>query len=163
MKEKRTAPRWGEGSIRIERVRLLDGDDTERYVYNPGDKVVVEAAYSVKKTIRKPVFGIGIFRSDGLYVSGINHLWHRDPMEIDELAEGSSGVVTCTVPSLPLLMGSYYISYYCYDHSELAPTPVDHMEKALLFEVMEGNVIEHGMVSIPTTWEIKKDEVHEPA
>ena len=163
IKEKQTAPRWGEGSICIEGVRLLDSEGEERYVYSPGDKVVVEATYTVKKTIRKPVFGIGIFRSDGLYVSGINHLWHRDPMEIDELAEGSGGVVTCTIPGLPLLKGSYYISYYCYDHSELAPTPIDHMEKALLFEVTEGNVIEHGMVSIPTSWEIKKDEVHEPA
>ncbi|MFQ5427461.1 MAG: ABC transporter ATP-binding protein [Thermodesulfobacteriota bacterium] len=156
MEEEAGPPRWGDGAIQIEKVRLLDSEGTERYVYRPNENVVIDAAYRVKSTIKKPVFGIGIFRNDGTYISGLNHLWHRDSMEIEELMEGSSGRVTCTVENLPLLKGSYYISYYCYDHSDAAPTPVDHMEKALVFEVMEGNVIEHGLVSIATSWEIKE-------
>jgi len=148
-------PRWGDGSIRIERVRLLDGAGTERYVYKPNETMVIEASYTVTKTTINPVFGIGIFRNDGTYIAGLNHLWHEDPMEIDELREGTSGHITCSLDKLPLLKGAYYISYYCYDHGELAPTPVDHMEKALIFEVMEGNVIEHGLVSIATSWDLK--------
>ncbi len=155
-------PRWGEGTIRIEKVRLLDHMGGERHVYNPGEMMTIEAAYSVKKTTKNPVFGVGIFRSDGTYISGLNHLWHSSPMEIEELREGTFGRVTCTLENLPLLKGSYYISYYCYDHSELSPMPLDHMERAIIFEVMEGNVIEHGMISIPTTWEIKEG-AHEPA
>ncbi len=162
---KNAPPRWGEGTIRIEGVRLLDKNGTERNVFHPGDYLTVEASYSVRETTEHPVFGIGIFRSDGTYISGINHLWHRNPLDIVELKAGTTGVVSCTIENLPLLMGSYYISYYCYDHSELAPTPIDHMEKALVFEVMEGNVIEHGMVSIATRWEIReiREEAHEPA
>ncbi len=163
VKAKDSRPRWGEGTITIDKVRLLDNTGTERYVYQPGDRVIIEASYSVRETTKKPVFGIGIFRSDGTYISGLNHLWHRDPLEIEELREGTRGTITCRVNELPLLKGSYYISYYCYDHSELAPTPVDHMEKALIFEVMEGNVIEHGMVSIATSWELRQNEAHEPA
>ncbi len=155
--DKPLPPRWGDGSIHIEKVRLLDDKKTERYVYSPNEKMVIEAEYRVTKTTNNPVFGIGIFRNDGTYIAGLNHLWHKDPMEIPELTKGGSGRITCTINNLPLLKGSYYISYYCYDHSELAPTPIDHMEKALVFEVMEGNVIEHGLVSIATAWAIKED------
>jgi len=154
--EKTGPPRWGGGGIRIKKVLLLDSDDSERCVYRPNEKMVIDAEYEVTKTTKKPVFGVGIFRSDGTYVSGLNHLWHSEPMEIDELREGTGGHITCSIKNLPLLKGSYYISYYCYDHSEPVPTPIDHMEKALVFEVMEGNVIEHGLVSINTAWEIKE-------
>lgn len=161
LEEQTGPPRWGDGGIHIETVRLLDDKGRERYVYSPNESMAVEASYKVTKTTEKPVFGIGVFRNDGTYIAGLNHLWHKDPMEIAELTEGGSGRITCTITNLPLLKGSYYISYYCYDHSELAPTPIDHMEKALVFEVMEGNVIEHGLVSIATEWAIK-EETNEP-
>ncbi|MFQ5354130.1 MAG: Wzt carbohydrate-binding domain-containing protein, partial [Thermodesulfobacteriota bacterium] len=157
VEEETSPPRWGGGGIRVKKVRLLDRDEKERSVYRPNETMVIDAEYEVTKTTRKPVFGIGIFRSDGTYVSGLNHLWHREPMEIDELREGTGGHITCTIKNLPLLKGSYYISYYCYDHSEPVPTPIDHMEKAIAFEVMEGNVIEHGLVSIGTAWNIKEE------
>ncbi len=150
-------PRWGGGSIEIEKVRLLDSEGAERYVYRPNETMVIDAAYKVHSTTQKPVFGIGIFRNDGTYISGLNHLWHKDSMEIKELAAGASGHITCSVKDMPLLMGAYYISYYCYDHSEVAPTPIDHMEKALIFEVIEGNIIEHGLLSIATSWELKEE------
>jgi len=156
-----THPRWGDDGIHIEKVRLFDGAGKERYVYSPNEKMVIEAVYRVTKTTNKPVFGIGIFRNDGTYISGLNHLWHKDPLEIEELREGTGGQVICSVENLPLLSGSYYISYYCYDHNDLAPTPIDHMEKALVFEVMEGNIIEHGLISIATKWTIK-EETNEP-
>jgi len=149
-------PRWGDGGIQIKKVRLLDKEGVERYVYRPNETMLIEASYEVTKTTYNPVFGIGIFRNDGAYISGLNHLWHEDPMEITELREGTRGRVTCSIKNQPLLKGSYYISYYCYDHSELAPTPIDHMEKALIFEIMEGNIIEHGLISIATTWDIKE-------
>jgi len=150
-------PRWGDGGIQIKKVRLLDKEGAERYVFRPNETLLIEASYEVTKTTYNPVFGIGIFRNDGAYISGLNHLWHEAPMEITELREGTKGRVTCSIENQPLLKGSYYISYYCYDHSELAPTPIDHMEKALVFEVMEGNIIEHGLISIATAWDIKEE------
>ncbi len=151
---KKDHPRWGEGNIVIESIRLTDGNGSERHLFRTNERMVIEARYRVHRTVKKPVFGIGIFRSDGTYVSGINHLWHRSPIEIEELQGGKSGTVRCTIEDLPLLQGSYYISYYCYNHSEPVPVPEDHLERALLFQVAEGGIIEHGTVSIPTKWEI---------
>jgi len=54
------------------------------------------------------------------------------------------------------LKGNYYLTLYCYNYSLPAPTPIDHVEKAVKFKIIENEIIEHGIVSIPTNWKINK-------
>lgn len=148
------APRWGSGQIEVGEVRCLDRNDAECYTFRPGEVLTVEARYRVKEDLSCPVFGIGVFRSDGTYLCGVNHLWHENPLKIDAVQAGETGRVRCTIDPLPLLQGSYYLSYYCYDHSGTVPTPVDHRERVRMFEVTEGPVEMHGMVALATRWEV---------
>jgi ABC-type polysaccharide/polyol phosphate transport system ATPase subunit len=149
-------PRWGTGQIEVSQVRCLGPDGEERYTFEPGDSLTIEARYRVKEDLDRPVFGVGVFRSDGTYICGVNHLWHEEPLEVRELQAGETGRVLCTIEPLPLLQGSYYISYYCYDHSSTVPTPVDHLERARMFQVTEGPVEMHGTVALPTRWEVER-------
>ena len=149
-------PRWGSGEVEITEVKMFKGDNEERYVFQTGEKVVITITYTVKKNVKRPVFGIGLFRSDGTYITGANHLWHRNPKHIEKLQEGEKGTIECMISDFPLLKGNYYLTLYCYNHSLPAPTAIDHMEKAVKFKVIENEIIEHGIVSIPTKWEINK-------
>jgi ABC-type polysaccharide/polyol phosphate transport system ATPase subunit len=150
------APRWGSGQIEVREVRCLGAGGAERYSFTPGDAMTIEARYRVKADLSRPVFGVGVFRSDGTYLCGLNHLWHEEPIEIEELRAGETGRVRCTIDPLPLLKGSYYLSYYCYDHSGAVPTPVDHRERVRMFQVTEGPVEMHGTVALPARWEVER-------
>jgi len=55
---------------------------------------------------------------------------------------------------MPLLQGAYYLSSFLYDHSKAAPTAIDHREHALSFEVLDPRRLQHGMLYLPTRWEI---------
>ena len=117
--------------------------------------MTIEARFRVKADVEHPVFGVGVFRSDGTYVSGINHLWHDPPIVVGPMRGGETGRVRCTIDPLPLLKGTYYLSYFCYDHSEAVPVAIDHQERVKLFQVVEGPVEMHGIVALPTRWEIE--------
>jgi hypothetical protein len=137
-------------------VRCLGRDASERYSYVTGESMTIEARYRVKKDVARPVFGVGIFRSDGTYICGVNHLWHERPLELEPVRAGETGRVRCTIDPFPLLKGAYYLSFYCYDHSSTVPTAVDHQERATLFQVTEGPVEMHGTVALPTQWEVDR-------
>ncbi len=150
-----SALRWGDGRIEIIAVTTYNERDEKVSTFRTGEKMIIQAAFRVKEEVRRPVFGNGIFRTDGTYVSGFNHLWHRDPLPIERMAGGQSGRVRCSIDALPLLPGNYFISYYCYDHSLPAPQPIDHIENALQFTVLPGPIEEHGTVHMDSTWQIE--------
>jgi ABC-type polysaccharide/polyol phosphate transport system ATPase subunit len=149
-------PRWGDGRIEVREVRTLDASRAERHSFVPGETLTVEARFRVKADVERPVFGVGVFRSDGTYLCGVNHLWHEQPIDIGPLRGGETGRVRCTIDPLPLLNGTYYLSYFCYDHSEAVPVALDHQERVKLFQVVEGPVEMHGTVALPTRWEIER-------
>lgn len=111
--------RWGTREVEIVDVRLLDSSGTERYVYQSGDAVSIAIRYVVHKSVPKPVFGIGIFRPDGVCCYGTNT--HLDRADFPELS--GEGVVTCALESLELVAGDYLVDVavhaedgYAYDY-----------------------------------------------
>ena len=154
--ERSEVARWGSGKVEVRRVRCLDAGGEERYTFTPGECLTIEASYRVRDDVSRPVFGVGVYRSDGTYICGVNHLWHEEPVEVDSLQAGETGRVRCTIEPLPLLQGTYYISYYCYDHSETVPTALDHLERVTMFQVTEGDLEIHGTVVLPTRWEVTR-------
>jgi hypothetical protein len=56
--------------------------------------------------------------------------------------------------SLPLLQGGYYLTVFVYDHDKAAPTPIDHREHAAVFEVMDADHLQHGLLFLPTRWSV---------
>ncbi len=149
-------PRWGDGRIEVRQVRSLDASGAERHSFVSGGALTVEARFRVKADVERPVFGVGVFRTDGTYICGVNHLWHERPLDIGPLRAGETGRVRCTIEPLPLLNGTYYLSYFCYDHSAAVPVALDHQERLKLFQVVHGPVEMHGTVALPTRWEIER-------
>jgi len=114
----------------------------------------VRVRYRVLRDVRQPVFGLGIYRSDGTYVNGSNHQWREHPIAIELARAGEEGEVRMSFERMPLLQGAYYLTTFLYDHSKAAPTAIDHREHALSFEVLDTARLQHGMLYLPTRWEL---------
>jgi ABC-type polysaccharide/polyol phosphate transport system ATPase subunit len=149
-------PRWGTGEIEITAIGMFDADGESSHVFETGRSFAVRLEYKVLKDTKRPVFGLGIYRSDGTYVNGSNHQWRHDPIEIEHLAAGEEGTVEMSFESMPLLGGQYYLTTFLYDHSKASPTAIDHREHAITFEVVDGAHHQHGILYLPTRWRMER-------
>jgi lipopolysaccharide transport system ATP-binding protein len=100
-----TAARWGNRDVELTRVRLSDRDGHERYLFETGDACTVHLAFHAHRPVEDPVFGVGVFRKDGVCCYGTN-------TDIDGLAFGKvdgEGVVTMEIERLDLVEGEYLL------------------------------------------------------
>ncbi len=67
-----TAARWGTREVELTRVELRDKAGTERYLFETGEPCTLRLAYRAHRPIEDPVFGIGVFRKDGVCCYGTN-------------------------------------------------------------------------------------------
>ncbi|MEM6673435.1 MAG: ABC transporter ATP-binding protein [Planctomycetota bacterium] len=147
-------PRWGSGEIETGGIELFADGNEPTNVFEPGSPFRVRVQFEAHDSCDEPVFGIGVYRSDGTYVNGSNHFWRREPIELGRVAKGTKGHVEMAFEKLPLLQGSYYLSVFVYDHGKAAPTPIDHREHAAAFEVLDANHLQHGLLFLPTRWSV---------
>ena len=149
-------PRWGTGEILTGTVSLHGSEGGSKHVFQPGEPFRVRVEWEAHEATPEPVFGIGLYRSDGTYVNGSNHHWREQPLALGQVAAGESGAVEMSFESLPLLQGEYYLTTFLYDHSKPAPTAIDHREHAATFEVVDAQRMQHGLLYLPTLWALER-------
>jgi ABC-type polysaccharide/polyol phosphate transport system ATPase subunit len=147
-------PRWGSGEVEVTRVEVLDGAGTSSAVFKSGEPFTIRLHWKANAACAQPVFGIGLYRSDGTYVNGSNHAWRHRPIELRDVRAGEEGTVEVSCDALPLLHGQYYLTTFLYDHSKAAPTPVDHREHVFVFEVIDVERLQHGLFRLPSRWKV---------
>jgi ABC-type polysaccharide/polyol phosphate transport system ATPase subunit len=149
-----TYPRWGSGEVEVTDVALLGPGGAPTLVLATGEPFAIRMRWKARSACRNPVFGVGLYRSDGTYVNGSNHHWRETPIELVDVAAGEEGEVELTCDRLQLLHGQYYLTTFLYDHSKAAPTPVDHREHVLTFEVLDARRLQHGLLWLPSRWRV---------
>lgn len=149
-------PRWGTGEMEVSDVRMYDADGKQGHVFSSGAPFRIVLRYRAHEECRQPVFGIGIYRSDGTYINGSNHHWREHPIELENVVAGEEGEVEMRFDAMPVLEGRYYITTFLYDHSKAAPTAIDHREHAVTFEVVDPRHHQHGLLYLPTVWSIRR-------
>jgi len=139
--------RWGSGEAEIVEVKFLDAQGKECDLFTTGQMMRVKIGYRAHKTIRKPVFGVAIYTSDGIHINGPNT--RTSGYDIDHI-EGE-GEVEFVIDHLPLLRGEYDFTAAIYDHNSIHP--FDHHHRMYSFKVDTGAVKEsEGTVYIPCRW-----------
>ena len=149
-------PRWGTGEVEITSVEMVGADGRETLVFDVDAPFRVRLRYKAHQDCREPVFGLGIYRSDGTYVNGSNHHWRETPIVIHAMPAGEEGEVEMRFERMPLLAGQYYLTAFLYDHSKPAPTAIDHREHVTTFEVVDARRLQHGMLFLPTQWAVTR-------
>jgi ABC-type polysaccharide/polyol phosphate transport system ATPase subunit len=140
--------RWGTFGIEVVDVQFLDTEGQAKTVFRTGEPFVARIHYHAHEPVERPVFGIAIYRDDGVHVNGPNTKfaeYHIDRVE-------GKGTVDYVVDSFPLLMGTYFLSAVIYDYS--CVEPFDHQHKAYTFTVVPGACPErYGLVHMLARWE----------
>ena len=143
--------RWGSGEVEITKVEFLDGRGNPCHTFRTGERMLARIHYLAHRRIERPVFGVAIYRHDGVHVNGPNTKTSDYPIDYIE-GEGSIDYV---VDSLPLLEGEYQFSAAVYDYS--CTHPYDHHERMYSFEVRRGRVKDaYGIFHIPCEWHLNR-------
>lgn len=140
-----TGDRWGSGEVRIERVAIVSGA-RQTLVVHTGEPFGVRLAYEVPGAVTEAVFGVTIYRDDGLSVYGTNT--QVDGQRI--LLRAAGGTVTFAVDRLPLLPGTYEL-----DVAVVSPAlhAYDYHSKRFSFRVIAPLGGELGTARIDHRWE----------
>ncbi len=138
--------RWGNGHAHISSVIMTDDEGHEKNAFRTGEKVNIVMDYNVNEPVRDAIFGIAIFRSDGLHCYGTNTRIEKfDPFDLEK-----SGTVRVKIDKLDLLPGQYTLDISIESDHE---TAVDYFKEAFHFK-MYSAVSDVGVMHIDHTWEI---------
>ncbi len=151
-------PRWGSGEIEVTQIDMLGADGNVAHAFTTGERFTVRLRWKAHKDAKAPVFGLGLYRSDGTYVNGSNHIWRDHPIDVRDVRAGESGEVEMSADALQLLQGQYYLTTFVYDHSKAAPTAIDHREHAHSFEVIDPRKLQHGMLFLNSRWTVRRGD-----
>jgi ABC-type polysaccharide/polyol phosphate transport system ATPase subunit len=149
-------PRWGTGEMEVVAVEARGADGQVSHVLRTGEACSVRLVWKAHRDCARPVFGLGLYRSDGTYVNGSNHDWRAQPIVLSGVRAGEEGEVVCEVDRLPLLQGQYYLTSFLYDHSKAAPVAIDHREHVLTVEVLDPLHRQHGMIALASRWRVTR-------
>ena len=124
---------------------MLDHDGTERVVLESGRPAAIEIAYRNPSRIADAVFGVCIYRDDGMAAYCTNTA--SDGIAVPPREEG---VVRFAMESLSLLPGGFDADVGITDQQDRY---YDYLEKGITFRVIAGPGREMGMARIPHRWE----------
>lgn len=136
--------RWGNGDARIQKAVMLDSAGKKQAIFKTGDKLELNVSYTVKKTVEDAVFGIGIFRVDGLQCYGTNT--RIDKVEQFSLQE--DGAFSVVLKEMNLVPGEYWLDIAIESGDGI---PVDYYRDALRFE-MYSDIGDVGVTRIKHEW-----------
>jgi ABC-2 type transport system ATP-binding protein len=143
--------RWGSGEGKIVRVELLDPAGAPVSRLHSGDGAKIRLHYEMYEAIERPVFQMSIQTLEGFVVTNPKS---RDVDCVPEKLQGS-GYVDVTLPSLPLLPGTYDLSASLTDYTSLHP--YDVRANVLRFDIEPGTFKdEGGVIGLGGSWAIEE-------
>lgn len=148
-RKKNDSKRYGTGEAQIIKIQLFSDSGKEKNIFRTGDNITVKLSYRCKKEIKKPNFGVAIYRSDGVYCCGINTLIDNNCPNIIE----GSGFLDLIYYKIPLLQGEYSFEVAIYGETEL--TIYDYITKSKTFKIV-NNLRDQGLFLLPHRWEYIK-------
>ena len=138
--------RWGNGNARITDIQVQDNSGTVKKVFKTGEAVQLIINYEVNKKVEDAVFGIGIFRTDGLQCYGTNTKLEN----FEEYNLEKSGTAVLELQEVELLPGEYNIDLAIECESGV---PVDYYTKAARLAIY-SEVTDVGVARLKHQWKI---------
>lgn len=136
--------REGTAEARFSTVRSFDNQKQEKYVFDLGEDISFELNYDVYKRVCGVVFGLSIFRNDGVRCYGTN-------MRVENLPDvdlQQNGKVIITFTNAQLLPGKYYVDV-CIEKS--IGNYVDYWSHINEFEII-ADCKEIGVIRMEHIW-----------
>jgi ABC-type polysaccharide/polyol phosphate transport system ATPase subunit len=144
-----TAQRWGTREIEIASVGLWDAAGRERYLFDTGEPCAIRLGFRAQRPVEDPVFGIGIFRKDGVCCYGTN-------TAIDGHALGKldgEGVLSVRIERLDLVEGEYLLDVAVHARDG---HPYDYHSRLYAFAV-RSRVKDTGVARLAHEWRLREE------
>ena len=139
--------RWGTQEVEIMDVSLCDTQGIERHSFQTGESVRIRISYRAKFLIEDPIFGIGIHRSDGVHVTGMNTAFQGLYFPSIE----GEGFIECCLNSLTLNSGNYFVSVSA--HNRDSSRTYDYHDRLYKMSILPGEkVCAVGVIHLPYEW-----------
>ncbi len=138
--------RWGNQNIKIKEVKVLDDEGNDGKAIATGSRVTFTIDYEMVKKTENVVFGIAIYRVDGIHCYGVNTLIDGLPA----ITVDSDGSYSITIDKLQLLPGEYILDVSIENTDAV---PVDYYKNARRF-VTFSPVSDAGCFRLEHTWKI---------
>jgi lipopolysaccharide transport system ATP-binding protein len=139
--------RWGSGEVEITGVEFLDAAGISQQLFSIGQTMTARIHYYADQMVKNPVFGVAIYRDDGLHINGPNTKTTNYAIP----AVQGHGYVDYSVENLNLLPGTYDFSAVVYD--ETTTQAFDHQHRLYNFTVLPGKIKEQfGAFYLPSQW-----------
>jgi ABC-type polysaccharide/polyol phosphate transport system ATPase subunit len=138
--------RWGSKEIEITSARVLGPDGAERVVLESGQPAAIEIGYRNPRGVSDAVFGVYLYRDDGIGVFGTNTL--IDGISVPVKADG---VVRFSMHGIELLPGGFDVDIGITDPQDRA---YDYHQKGVQFRVI-GTSREVGVARLAHRWEFR--------
>lgn len=138
--------RWGNRKAKIKSIKIMDGSGKEKRSFRTGEDILVRYEYEVTGMVKDAVFGIGIFRNDGVDCYGTNT--KLDKFKSFDLTE--SGSVEILLKNVNLLSGIYTLDFAIESDMGIA---VDFWKKAKEIEIYSVTD-EVGIVRFDHEWKL---------
>lgn len=145
--EKENKQRWGTREIEISSVMFLDKNRQERHIYDHGESMTIDIKYKVKEKIENPVFGIGIFRPDGVCCYGTNTLIENIKTPLPDNDEGD---VFFEIESLDFIEGTYFLDVAVHSEDD---HPYDYQSRLYSFAI-RSKINDVGIFRLKHKWVI---------
>ncbi len=148
-RDRRAFSRWGTREIEIIDVRFYDAQGRESYRFATGERLEARITYQAHTRIDQPLFGVAIYRSDGLHIAGPNV---RTSGYDIPFVEGP-GELSLVIDPLPLLKGCYELTASVHDYEGIHT--YDHHDRAYIFEVVQNQEKQTlGSFLLPAYWHL---------
>lgn len=138
--------RWGNGFARITGIHMNRAGRQDAVSFKTGERAEIVLEYEVHKKVEDAVFGIGIFRVDGLQCYGTNT--RIEQLENFDLEK--NGTVRIAIDAMDLLPGDYTLDVAIECGMGI---PVDYYKEAYKFE-MQTSIGDVGVARINHSWQI---------
>lgn len=140
--------RWGTRRGEITAVEFFGGDGEPKHLFNTSEKLRVKISYRATEELREPVFGIGFYRSDGVYCFACNSSeTGRTP---EKLKAGTEGEMWFEIDDLALLPGDFQVSVSFHDLEQ--KETYDYHDRKYRFKVLKGPEVVTGLFNMPHRW-----------
>jgi lipopolysaccharide transport system ATP-binding protein len=145
--------RWGTGHVVITDVAFLDGAGREQTVFLVGGPWSVRMRYHARRRIERPIFGLAVYRNDGVHICGPNTYFAGLDIPYVE----GDGEVLYSTDSLRLMEGSYLLSTAVVNEQDTVT--YDHQDRLHPFKVRQvGRGERYGLVGLGGSWEWVADK-----
>ncbi|MEA3494827.1 MAG: Wzt carbohydrate-binding domain-containing protein, partial [Bacteroidota bacterium] len=138
--------------LEITKVEFLDSSENPKQIFKTGEDIIARISYNAKEKIEKPIFGVGFYTPEGVYITGPNT--QTSYFLIKKLA--GKGFVDCTIIKNPFLGGTYQFTAAIFNTNGFLP--YDFREREYEFTILENEKNQYGVIKLNHKWKHEKIE-----